>query len=109
MERPPFIVRMESHDAEFLDQVRSLSNWVMTDGALPAKTKTLMTLFGEAILKREEGVRVVASLARNIGATEAEIRETVRLAFLFAGLPGLSVATHAYPDAEPDRGPGGTA
>jgi len=100
MERPPFIVRIEANDSEFLDHVRGLSNFIMTDGALPAKTKTLMTLFGEAVLKRDEGVKMVADLARSIGATENEIKETVRLAFLFAGLPGLSAATNAYPRGE---------
>jgi alkylhydroperoxidase/carboxymuconolactone decarboxylase family protein YurZ len=69
---------------------------LMTDGALPAKTKTLMTLFGEALLKRDDGVRLVAGVARSVGITEAEIRETVRLAFLLGGLPALSAATNAY-------------
>lgn len=96
MERPEFIERLESHDPDFVDQVRGLSNMLMTDGALPAKTKTLMTLLAEALLKREEGVKVIAAVARNVGATEEEINETVRLAFLLGGLSALAVGTHAY-------------
>ena len=98
MERPAFIEKMEFHDLDFVDEVRGLSNHLMTDGALPAKIKTLMTLLGEAILRRDEGVKVVARVARGIGATEAEINETVRLAFLIGGLPALSAATNAYPE-----------
>jgi alkylhydroperoxidase/carboxymuconolactone decarboxylase family protein YurZ len=40
---------------------------------------------------------MAAEVARNIGASEEEIRETVRLAFVLGGLPGLSAATNAFP------------
>jgi len=96
MDRPAFIDRLEANDVEFLDQVRGLSNVLMTDGALPAKTKTLMTLFAEALLRRDDGVRLMGAVARNVGATEDEIKETVRLAFLLGGLSSLSSATMAY-------------
>jgi len=96
MDRPAFIERLDKHDRDFVEQIRGLSNMLMTDGALPAKTKTLMTLLGEALMLRDEGVRVVAGVARGVGATEAEIQETVRLAFLLGGLPALSAGTNAY-------------
>ncbi len=98
MERPAFIEKMECHDQDFGDQMRGLSNMVMTDGALSAKTKMLMTLLGEAVLHREQGVKIVSGVARNVGATEAEINETIRLAFLLGGLPALAVGSLAYPD-----------
>ena len=101
MDRPAFVERLERNDTEYLDEVRAIGNLVMTDGALPAKTKLLMTLLGEALLRRDEGVRLAAGIARNVGATEAEIRETVRIAFVLGGLPGLSAATAAYPPPEP--------
>lgn len=97
MMRPAFVARLEQSDPEFLAQVRGLTNFAMTDGALPAKTKILMTVLGEAILRRDEGVKMAAEVARNIGATEEEIRETVRMAFVVGGLPGLSAATNAFP------------
>jgi len=100
MDRPTFIERLERNDVEFLDQVRGLSNLVMTDGALPAKTKLLMSVLGEALLRRDEGVRLAAGIARNVGATEAEINETIRIAFVLGGLPGLAAATQAYPPPE---------
>jgi|SRR5882724_9871952 len=100
MIRPPFIVRLEQSDPEFLEQVRGLSNFAMTDGALPAKTKILMTVLGEALLRREEGVKLASEIARNIGATDDEIRETVRLAFVLGGLPALSAATFGFPRGE---------
>ncbi|HXI02774.1 MAG TPA: carboxymuconolactone decarboxylase family protein [Candidatus Saccharimonadales bacterium] len=101
MERPAFIEKMELHDSDFGDQVRGLSNMLMTDGALPAKTKMLMTLLGEALVRRDGGVKLVAGVARNVGVTDAEINETIRLAFLIGGLPALASATNAYPDPAP--------
>jgi alkylhydroperoxidase/carboxymuconolactone decarboxylase family protein YurZ len=71
---------------------------LMVDGALSAKTKTLMTLFGEALIRRDQGVKMVAGVARNLGATEEEINETIRLAFLMGGLPALAAASAAYPE-----------
>lgn len=48
------------------------------------------------LLRRDEGVKVVAAVARNVGATGGEIKETIRLAFLLGGLASLSAATNAY-------------
>jgi alkylhydroperoxidase/carboxymuconolactone decarboxylase family protein YurZ len=98
MERPAFIEKMEINDVDFGDQVRGLGNMLMVDGALSAKTKTLMTLFGEALIRRDQGVKMVAGVARNLGATEEEINETIRLAFLMGGLPALAAASAAYPE-----------
>ena len=100
MERPPFIEKMEVHDADFGDQIRGFSNMLMTDGALTAKTKTLMTLFGEALIRRDQGVKMMGEVARGVGASEAEINETIRLAFLLGGLPALAAASSAYPDTQ---------
>lgn len=96
MDRPAFIERLEQNDPEFVDQIRGLSNMLMTDGALPAKTKTLMTILGEALMRRDQGVQIIAGVARGVGATEEEIQETVRLAFLLGGLPALSAGTNAF-------------
>ena len=100
MDRPPFIVKVEANDSEFLDHVRGLSNFIMTDGELPAMTKILMTVLGEALLRRDEGVRIASEIARNIGASEGEIKETIRIAFVLGGLPGLSAAASAYPPSK---------
>ncbi len=98
MERPAFIEKMEMFDVDLGDQVRGLGNMLMVDGALSAKTKTLMTILGEALIRRDQGVKMVAGVARNLGATEEEINETIRLAFLLGGLPALASASNAYPE-----------
>jgi alkylhydroperoxidase/carboxymuconolactone decarboxylase family protein YurZ len=96
MARPFFVEAMEQNDPELLKQMQSLQDWAIQDGALPAKIKALMSMLGDAILGHAEGVRAIAQRARAQGATEQEITETVRMAFLCAGMPGLVTGTHAF-------------
>ena len=96
MSKPFYVEALETGDPELLKHMQSLQAFASQDGALSAKVKTLMAMFGDAILNHPDGVKVIADRARAQGASEAEIAETVRMAFLFAGLPGLVTATHAF-------------
>jgi alkylhydroperoxidase/carboxymuconolactone decarboxylase family protein YurZ len=96
MGKPFFVEALERNDPELLNQMNSLQDFVGKDGALPAKIKTLMSMLGDAILGHPDGVKAIAERARAQGATEEEIAETVRVAFLCAGMPGLVTATHAF-------------
>jgi alkylhydroperoxidase/carboxymuconolactone decarboxylase family protein YurZ len=91
-----FVEALEQHDPEFLSQMTAIRNFAEKDGALSAKTKILMEILGDAILGHADGVKSLADRARAQGATEAEIAETVRMAFLFGGLPGLVTGTNAW-------------
>ncbi len=96
MPKPLYMEALEGGDGELFKRVIELQEFTGRDGALPAKTKTLMMMFGDALLGRAEGVKALAERARGQGATEDEIAETVRVAFIFGGLAGLVPATHAY-------------
>ena len=100
MKRPPFFDAIEKNDPALLKQMLTLGEFSGKEGALSAKTKTLMGLFGDALLGHAEGVRAVADIARSQGATEDEINETVRMAFFFGGVPALVTATNAYKKPE---------
>lgn len=97
MTKPPFMVALEENDSELAQRLDGLRQWVEKDGALSSKTKVLMGLFADALLGHTEGVRAIAGRARAMGASEGEIQETVHMAFLFGGLPGLVSGTFAYP------------
>ena len=96
MGKPFFIEALEKGDPELLSHVISLGEFAGQDGALPAKIKILMSLLADAILGHPEGVRALAERARAQGATEPEIAETVRMAFLCGGMPGLVTGTYAF-------------
>ena len=96
MGKPFFVEALEKNDPQLLRQMTSLQDFVSKDGALPAKIKTLMSMLGDAILGHAEGVKAISERARAQGATEAEIAETVRMAFACAGMPGLVTGTFAF-------------
>jgi alkylhydroperoxidase/carboxymuconolactone decarboxylase family protein YurZ len=96
MPKPPFLVAIEENDPELAQRLDALRQWAEKDGALSGKVKVLMGLFADAILGHSEGVKAIAERARGMGASEEEIKETVHMAFLFGGLPGLVTATSAF-------------
>lgn len=83
---------------ELFKQMTGLQEKVMVEGALSVKTKTLMMMLCDALLAHPEGVANIAKRARALGATENEIAETLALAFLMGGLPGLVTGSNAFRD-----------
>ena len=81
---------------ELLKQVSALQQTVGTEGALSAKTKTLMMMLCDALLGHSDGVAGIARRARSLGASEAEIAETLAVAFLMGGLPGIVTGANAF-------------
>ncbi|UCC16128.1 MAG: carboxymuconolactone decarboxylase family protein [Dehalococcoidales bacterium] len=81
---------------ELMKHVGSIRQETGADGALPAKTKTLMMMLGDALLGHAEGVANIARGARSAGVTEEEIKETVAIAFMMGGLPALITASNAF-------------
>lgn len=96
MEKPLFVEMLENNDPELLEHMNSLQTFAGEDGALPAKIKTLMSMFADAILGHPAGVKALADRAREQGATEQEIAETVRMAFLCGGIAGLVTGTYGF-------------
>ena len=86
------------HAPELLKQVTGLRELVLTDGALSIKTKTLMTMLCDALLAHPDGVANIAKRARAQGASDAEISETLAVAFLMGGMPGLVTGANAFRD-----------
>ena len=96
MEKPFFVELLENNDPELLEYMNSLQKFAGEDGALPARVKTLMSMFADAILGHPSGVKALAERARAQGASEQEIAETVRMAFLCGGMPGLVTGTYSF-------------
>ena len=94
----PWQIILEKHAPELLKQATGLQETVIGDGALSAKTKTLMMMLCDALLAHPEGVANIAKRARALGASENEIAETLAVAFLMGGLPGLVTGTNAFKD-----------
>jgi len=89
---------LQKHTPELSKAVKSLDEMVMVDGALSVKTKVLMMMLCDSLLAHSEGVAGIAKRAQSLGATEAEIAETLAVAFLMGGLPGVVMGSNAFRD-----------
>ena len=87
---------LEKQAPELQKQISGLRESVQKDGALSLKTKTLMMMLCDALLGHADGVANIARRARTLGASEGEITETVAVAFLMGGLPGLVTGANAF-------------
>ncbi len=57
-----------------------------------------MTMLCDALLGHTNGVANIAKRARSLGASDAEIAETLAVAFLMGGMPGLVTGANAFRD-----------
>ena len=89
---------LEKQAPEIYKQIAGLRDSVQADGALSARTKTLMMMLCDALLGHGDGVANIARRARSLGASEGEIAETLAVAFLMGGLPGLVTGANAFLD-----------
>ena len=87
---------LEINAPELMQVAAGVQDYVLPDGALDHKTKTLMTMLCDALLGHDSGVTTIANRARSAGASEAEIIDTVGIAFLMGGLPALVTASNAF-------------
>ena len=89
---------LEKCNPELLKKVTGLREAVLTDDALSVKTKTLMMMLCDALLGHPDGVANIAKRARALGASDSEITETLAVAFLMGGMPGLVTGANAFRD-----------
>ncbi|MCZ6867687.1 MAG: carboxymuconolactone decarboxylase family protein [Chloroflexi bacterium] len=93
---PPHLAALKAHDPKLMEQVVNVQDFVIQEGVLSLKVKTLMMLLCDALLARPHGVKILADRARGLGATEEEIAETVQVAYLFGGWSALFPALNAF-------------
>lgn len=98
---PGFIKLLEERDPELYGVASHLAELAMAPGALDAKTKVLIAMALDAAHGAKEGVEALAQRARILGASEAEIREALRIAYYVAGNGTLATATAVYPGGSP--------
>ncbi len=97
-DQPDHIARLIAADDDFGSRYAELVDDSLDDGELPTKTKLLMLLALDAAGGFPEAVNVLADEAREQGATEEEIRETVEVVAMARGTQGLATVTNAFED-----------
>jgi alkylhydroperoxidase/carboxymuconolactone decarboxylase family protein YurZ len=87
---------IDEHAPDLGAVVTDARNSIMNEGALPTKVKTLMMMICDALLNHESGVTNLANRARALGASEAEIKEALGVAYLMGGLPAMVAGSNAF-------------
>jgi alkylhydroperoxidase/carboxymuconolactone decarboxylase family protein YurZ len=95
---PPFLRKLADYDSEFHGRLCEMMGFIGAPGKLDAKTKILVALALDAAFGAKEGVHNLAIAARSAGATEEEIREVLRQAFLMGGIPAVVASMEAWPE-----------
>ena len=80
---------------DLFKQVNGLHETVLVEGTLSIKTKTLIMLC-DALLAHSDGVANIAKRVRDLGASNAEIAETLSVAYMMGGLPALVTGANAF-------------
>ncbi|ABQ26696.1 carboxymuconolactone decarboxylase family protein [Geotalea uraniireducens] len=96
VEIPSFMAAIKESDPVFYEKIIEMREFAYKDGALSSKIKLLMIMLMDAAYGSKIGCAKISDMARRVGATEEEIRETVRLSFIMGGLNGISSGLGAY-------------
>ena len=88
----------EEIDPELLKLIQNTNALALGEGALPKKFKLLIAMAFDAAHGAVLGVRALAQQAMKEGATEAEIAETLRVAYHLAGVGTLYAASAGLKD-----------
>ncbi len=91
---PPFYEKIKNSDQEFYKILTDKCDFVMKPGALDIKTKMLILLAVDAYAA-SSGVKNIAHVAKQMGASKEEIYESLRIAYNVAG----NVVIHNSVDA----------
>lgn len=94
-EAPEFIDEVAELDPAFGEPFDAVYEEVFSDGALSVKTKLLIMMALDAGRSQSDGVEIVAQQARDAGASEEEILETIEVAGLVCGVQGLATGSSA--------------
>ncbi|MDY0385753.1 MAG: carboxymuconolactone decarboxylase family protein [Methanolobus sp.] len=92
---PQILETLGDIDPEFLKKYNRCNHKLLSDGALPAKTKILMALAVVASKQCERCAVVQMQSALKNGATKEEIMETMDVIFITSGAPAVAACRDA--------------
>jgi alkylhydroperoxidase/carboxymuconolactone decarboxylase family protein YurZ len=87
---------LERLDPELLKLIGQTNELALADGALPRKVKLLIAMALDAADGATEGVKALAALAMQAGATQQEVMEALRVAQYVSGVGSVYTAARAF-------------
>ncbi len=92
---PGILETLKDLDPRFVHKYGICNKKLLSDGALPAKVKSLMALAVVASKQCEACTMAQMKNALNNGATKEEIMETMDVIFITSGAPAISACREA--------------
>ena len=89
---------LAEHSDELAQLSRADGEFLEAETALPPWVKQLMAMQIDAIFNHSGGVRWYGRRARELGATEAQVVEAIKLVRIFAGRPAMVTAAEGLRD-----------
>lgn len=93
-------------DPEYFEKLKGIyvDGTFGREGALPRKTKELIMIGITCALSRPRGVRLHSERALALGATPREVLETVEVAAIPGGMPGLWLGVETLHEILKEKG-----
>ena len=81
MSKLPFISTIKDRDEKFYELMNSLEELVHGESSLDPKTKMMISLAVDATVGADEGVKTIANILRQMGVTDEQISEVLRITY----------------------------
>ena len=81
MELLPFIAAIKDRDEKFFELMKGLQELVNSESSLDAKTKLMISLAVDASEGADQGVAAIANILRQMGVTDEQIAEVLRITY----------------------------
>lgn len=77
----PFISAIKDRDEKFFELMKGLQELVYSESAIDAKTKLMISLAVDATVGADEGVATISDILRQMGVTDEQIAEVLRITY----------------------------
>lgn len=92
----PFIEAFKDKDQKFYELINGLQELIQSESSLDPKTKMMISLAVDAAEGSTQGVAAISDILRNMGVTDEQIAEVLRITYFAKGNSVLSQSLAAF-------------
>lgn len=92
----PFIEAFKDKDPKFYELINGIQELINAESSLDAKTKLMISLAVDAAEGSTQGVAAISAILRNMGVTDEQIAEVLRITYFARGNSVLSQSMAAF-------------
>lgn len=92
----PFIESFKDKDEKFYELINGIQELVNAESTLDPKTKLMISLAVDAAEGATQGVAAISDILRNMGVTDEQIAEVLRITYFAKGNTVLSQSMAAF-------------